>query len=242
VKLLLFAAALVAVVAVAAGSAPDVLSQAPPGSCEGLTICVPVAGPWVVVPAPAGGAIGAQAVWQLTCPDGVVGGLDARVANPWVSLSFSGHIGSPVNPGITTRRAVSFTGYSVGPPGRASSFIPFIGCIPAQGGSRTPTGLARATPFRPGDPVVRRVAVLGMRGPRAHIVQTCKAGERLLSAQTSIGIYLAIQPTKTQLRAVQVTKSVRGGKIFVTATRHGLPRLTQVEVQVHALCASRTGQ
>lgn len=236
-RLVLLGTALSAVVAVAAGSAPALRSQQPPPACEGLTICVPVGGPWVVVPAPARGSAGAQTAWELRCPNGVVGGLDARVADPWVAVSFAGRIGSPVNPGITTTDAVVFIAFSVGPDGRASSFIPFIGCIPSEGGARTPTGIAAAEQFRPGAPVVRRVRTLEVRARRIHAVHACKAGERLLSVETAVGLYTAIRPTRAQLQAVRVTRSVRHGRIFVGATRHGLPRDVDAQVQIHALCA-----
>ena len=61
--------------------------------CEGLMVCVPVAGPWVVVPAST--SIPRQRVeYQLTCPRAhVVGGLDARLSvrpSTWGSSALSG--------------------------------------------------------------------------------------------------------------------------------------------------------
>ena len=47
--------------------------------CDGLMVCVPVAGPWVVVPT-AASFPRPQVEYQLTCPRGyIVGGTDARV-------------------------------------------------------------------------------------------------------------------------------------------------------------------
>ena len=74
-------------------------------------VCVPVAGPWVVVPASTG-ENRARVEYQLTCPRGhVVGGLDARLSVRGIDVSFLGRLGSPVNPGITTSRSAVFLGH-----------------------------------------------------------------------------------------------------------------------------------
>jgi hypothetical protein len=219
---------------------PGALAQAPPLVCEGLTICSPIAGPWVVVPAPVPPARTASAVWQLGCPDGFVGGLDARVANPWVQVRFPGLMGSPVNPGITTRRTTVFLATSVGPPGRASSFIPFIGCIPAEGAGRTPTGVGSAArPEQLGTgPIVRRVRVVEV-GQRRRAGLACSRGQRLVGSEASVGIYTALRPTPRQLAQVHLTKEVINEHVWITATRVGLPSTIPVQVQIHALCAGR---
>lgn len=235
-------AAMIAAAVAATPSASAHPQQAPPRVCEGLAICVPVGGPWVVVPGPARGATTGGAVWQLSCPPslGVVGGVDVRVANRWIDVFFPGRIGSPVNPGITTGNAVVFTAVSVGPPGRASSFLPFVGCIPAQGGQRVPTGVSVHHEFRPGGPLVRRVSLLEVRpGRPARGTLACKPEERLISAQTAIGIYTALPPRPAQLRSVRVTRSIRRGRIVVTAVRHGLASTIATDVQIHAVCAER---
>ena len=71
--------------------------------CDGLRVCLPVAGPWVVVPA--GGVD-----YELACPLAgyIIGGVDARVATRDVDVSFRGEPGSPVGPGVTTRRSAVF--------------------------------------------------------------------------------------------------------------------------------------
>jgi len=241
VKRVLFAAVLAGIVA----AVPSALGRnpiEPPRTCEGLTICGPIAGPWVVVPGPARRAGTASSVWMLECPKGVVGGTDARVGDGWVDVTFEGRVGAPVNPGITTGRMVVFTGMSVGPAGRPSSFIPFAGCIPSEGGPRAPTAVgaprASASPqFGPRQPVVRRIRVIDLQRRRVSARFSCKRGERLVSVATSIGLYTARRPSVSQMRGVRVTRSAIGGKIFVTAERVGLSRRVPVEVQVHALCA-----
>ena len=71
--------------------------------CRGLMVCVPVAGPWVVVPTTR------HAEFQLACPRGyIVGGLDAELSDRAIDLSFPGLLGSPVNPGVTTTSSAVF--------------------------------------------------------------------------------------------------------------------------------------
>jgi hypothetical protein len=171
----------------------------------------------------------------------VIGGTDARVANAWIDISFPGRIGSPVNPGITTRDSIVFTAVSVGPPGRASSFIPFVGCIPAQGGPRTPTGRAVPQASRPTDPMQRLVFTIELRSrnPRVRSVAGCKPDQRLVGVQTAVGLYTARRPTAAQLKSVRVTRTIRNGEIVLRAVRRGLAPEVAAQVQLHALCAGR---
>ena len=98
------------VVAVALATGLTV-AAAPAGGaneCDGLMVCVPVVGPWVVVPG-TGGTNRRPSEWQLTCPrQHIVGGLDAELSIRAIDVEFLGRLGSPVNPGITTRRSVTF--------------------------------------------------------------------------------------------------------------------------------------
>jgi hypothetical protein len=226
-----------------AGVLPSALAgpaQEPPRVCEGLTICSPVGGPWVVVPGPTGRAQTSGSVWLLGCPrGGIVGGTDARVGNSWVEVSFTGHVGAPVNPGITTGREVLFTAVSVGPRGRPSSFIPFVGCMPSEGGPRTPTGRSAPVQRGPGQATIRRVRVIDVRGGQASGGLACKPNERLVGSTSATGIYTSQKPSPTQLRGVRVTRSVSGRRVFVSARRVAVASSIGVEVQIHALCAGR---
>jgi hypothetical protein len=226
---------------VGAAAAPGALAsqaQNPPHVCEGLTICSPIAGPWVVVPGPVRGARTAAAVWQLACPRGFIGGLDARVADPWIQVTFPGFMGSPVNPGITTRRTVVFNAISVGPRGRLSSFIPFVGCIPGEGGPRTPTSVrSSAAPTQLGlGPIDRHVRTVDVFGREAKAGLACPAGRRLVSSTAALGIFTALEPTQRQLHGVVLRSSVVRGRIFVKIRRTTLPARIPVQVQIHALC------
>ena len=118
----LFVVAAAFVAALPAGAANE---------CDGLMVCVPVAGPWVVVPASTG-ENRTRVEYQLTCPRGhVVGGLDARLSVRGIDVSFLGRLGSPVNPGITTSRSAVFLGHVRRAIRSRTDLRPFIGCMPA---------------------------------------------------------------------------------------------------------------
>jgi hypothetical protein len=224
--------ALTAVLAVnvAAGQAAD--------ECKGLQVCIPVAGPWVVIPAPAGAS--ATANWQLVCPRGVVGGVDARASEATVAVEFPGRIGSPVNPGITTTGSLLFKGTYAGRARKATSYRPFIGCIPGGGGGpRTPMAFSRVSAdVKPGNPITLRVETLDLvPGRLARKTFACRTGERLLRSTHSVGIYTLAVPTAAQLRSVRVVRVRRGGKILVSATRRALDPQVRAAVQVQMECA-----
>jgi hypothetical protein len=227
--------ALAAVAALALGAQPGQAA----GECNGLMVCIPVAGPWVKIPAPTG--VVSVATWQLTCPQGVVGGVDAQASDPSVGVDWSGRIGSPVNPGISTTGVLLFRASYAARLRRASSFRPFIGCIPRPGGgTRTRTGYERVTtpPVKPGNPLALRVKVLRvLPGALARAALVCLPGERLISSTHSIGLYTPGPPTPAQLAAVHVVRATHAGRVLVSATRQGLPASVRVEVQIQATCA-----
>ena len=139
-------------------------------------VCVPVAGPWVVVPSST--SVPRQRVeFQLTCPRGhVVGGLDARLSVRAIDVGFIGTLGSPVNPGITTSRSAVFLGTYVGR-SAARADLPPVHRLHAGGGrrlARSHFGLAAS----PGRPVTRRVKSVRVRPGTTTVVQRCSSGER----------------------------------------------------------------
>ncbi len=227
----------VAVLAMAAVLGVHAASSQAADECKSLPICIPVAGPWVAIPPPHGGF--ATATWRLACPQGVVGGVDARASEPAVAVEFPGLIGSPVNPGITTRGSLLFKGTYAGHAHKATSYQPFIGCIPGGGGGRrTPVAFTAPRPVKPGMPITVRVATLRVaEGTLARATLACRPGERLLAATHSVGLYTDGVPTAGQLAAVHVVRVRHGSKVLVSATRRGLPAGVRAEVQVQAECA-----
>jgi hypothetical protein len=200
-----------------------------------LQVCIPVAGPWVVVPASTGSAR-ARVEYQLTCPRGnVVGGLDARLSVSGIDVSFLGRLGSPVNPGITTTRSAVFVGTYVGQSDRAPTFRPFIGCMPAAGGgSRVPTSVGA---FRPGQPVTRRVRTVRVRAGTTTVAQRCAAGERLVGASHAFAFATKNPPSTSLVSSVSASQQTSGGRVVVRVRGDAELASVRALVQVHALCS-----
>ena len=225
----------VALAAVAATAAP---ASAATGECKGFQVCVPVAGPWVVVPT-AQVVLRARVEYELTCPRGfIVGGLDAELTDRQIDLAFLGTLGTPVNPGITTARSAVFVASYAGLAGGTQSFRPHIGCIPASGGGgqRIPTSAARVVP--PSHPTTRRTRTVRVRpGAPRTAAATCIRSERLVGASHAIGFYTRTPPTRELGAAVTARERIRGRSVLVAA-RGGLAISgVRAVVQVSAICA-----
>lgn len=200
--------------------------------CRGLNSCVPVHGPWVIVPV--GNSVPRpQVQFVLSCPKGyIVGGLDAELTDRAIDVAFLGKTGSPVNPGITTSRTAVFSATYVGGAARAPSFRPHIGCMPGGGGRRTPTSVSAVVP--PGEPTTRLVKNIRLSaGTTKRIVLACATGERLIAAYDARGFFTAAPPTQQMASAFTVTRAITGNRVVVKA-RSGTAGAV---VQVSAVCA-----
>lgn len=202
--------------------------------CDGLMVCVPVSGPWVVVPTSTG-VPRPHVEYQLTCPRGhVVGGLDARLSDRSIDVGFLGTLGSPVNPGISTSRAAVFVATYVGASARAPSFKPFVGCMPsAGGGTRVPTS---ASAFPPGRPTTRRVKTVRVRPGEATVTQRCTAGERLVGSSHALGFATRTPPSASLVDGVSADRSIRGSEVVVKVRGDAEIAGVRAVVQVHAVC------
>ena len=205
--------------------------------CDGLIVCIPVAGPWVQV---FEGAEPTQ--YQLSCPGAgqVIGGLDADRAGP-LGITFLGILGGPVGPGVTTERAAVFVAHTT----RAlSGFRPRLGCIPGGGGGgrgRTvyePKRQLTAVAPPPEATVLRVKNVRLKDAPSERVSHSCLAGERLLSFSSAVAFRTSRPPSLATLGSVRATPRRAGGRIVVSV-RSGItrPENTRVEVQVLAVCA-----
>jgi hypothetical protein len=224
---------LVAVAGCALVLAP--VSSAATRECDGLDVCIPVAGPWVVLPT--GASFPRERVeWRMTCPRGhVVGGLDAELTERAIDIGFLGRLGSPVNPGITTSRSVVFFASYVGATARAPSFRPHIGCMPtAGGGERVPTA---SNVFRPGQPTVRRVRSVRVLPGRSVVTSSCRAGETLVAASHAFGFFTRRPPAASLVSSVRGTQAVRGDRVAVAVRGDAELGGVRAVVQVHAVCA-----
>lgn len=208
----------------------DVASSAT-SECRGFMTCVPIAGPWVVVPV-AARTQRPQVQFQLTCPKGfIVGGVDAELSDRAIEIWFLGTPGSPVAPGRSTSRTIVFLATYVGVGARAPTFRPHAGCIPgAGGGSRTPTAFSPI--FSPGKPTVRRVKTARVRAAGTYAVR-CRNDERLVAAYSARGFRTAKPPTPALVRSLSTRVSLRANRISATASGGG----GRAVVQLQAVCA-----
>jgi hypothetical protein len=224
-------------VALTAGLVSGVGTAGATNECRALNPCVPVHGPWVIVPV--GNSVPRpQVQYVLTCPKGyVVGGLDAELTDRAIDVSFTGKTGSPVNPGITTSRTALFTGTYVGGSARAPSFRPHIGCITGGGGGpRTPTSVTAVVP--PGEPTVRHVKTAQVyAGVEKRIAVACASGERLIATSVARGFYMSKPPTQQQARDFVARPKFGGNRIVVNANGGAALIGLHAVLQVTALCA-----
>jgi hypothetical protein len=222
------AAALAAVVGVAPASATN--------ECRGLPICVRVAGPWVVVPAST--ARPRPAVdFHLSCPRGyVIGGLDAELTDRAIDVSFSGKLGSPVNPGVTTSRSALFHATYTGNAPRGPTFRPHLGCLPSSGGGSGPVPYRKLQAFPPGEPTVQRVRTVRLRPGTVRAIASCAAGERLLSGWHAVGFYTQQPPSVSLIQSVQAVRTFSGRRVQVRVTSGIEVQGVRAVVQVGAVC------
>lgn len=214
-----------------AGSGPATAAD----ECDGLMVCVPVAGPWVVVPT-SSSVPRPQVEYQLTCPRGfIVGGVDARLSDRAIDVTFIAKLGSPINPGITTSRSVVFVGRYVGATAGSPSFRPFIGCMPVSGGGRIPTAVSAVV--KPGDPTIRRVTAARVRPGTKTVASSCRRNELLVDATHAFGFRTPQPPTASVVGTVSGTRAVRGQRVLASVRGDAELGSIRAVVQVHAVCS-----
>ena len=225
----------VAVAAVVlAGLAAGAGTAGATNECKGLQVCVRVAGPWVVVPA----ALTTPRVpvqYELSCPRGfTVGGLDAELSSRAIDVDFSGLLGSPVNPGVTTSHAALFRAVYTGGGAATPTFRPHLGCIPAAGGGGGPVPFRAPDAFPPGSPTVLRVHNVRLHIGVTRVVAGCAAGERLISGWHAIGFTTLQVPGAALVQSVSATQRIGGSRVDVRvrAVLGPAPAI----VQVGAVC------
>jgi hypothetical protein len=206
--------------------------------CDGLQICVPVAGPWVVVP-PATGPERPIVEYSVACPrNHIAAGLDALLTTRAIDVGFLGMLGSPVNPGTSTARSVVFTGMFVGVNPRAPAFKPLVGCIPTSGGGgRVPTSAGAVSVFPPGQPTTRRVKTVRVRPGSATVTQGCLTGERLVASRHAFAFDTPQPPTQSLVSGVSGRRTAAGGRVVVRVRGDAEIGAVRALVQVQAVCS-----
>lgn len=223
--------AVVSLAALAVGASPAGATK----ECEGLMICVPRAGPWVVVPT-SSSVPRPQARWHLACPKGyLVGGLDAELTHRALDVTFVGTLGSPVNPGVTTSQAAIFVGSYVGATAASPSFRPHVGCMPAVGaGGRVPTVFGAAGAGRP---VAWRVKTVRVRPGSTSVSASCLRREHLVDAGYSVGFYTRQPPTASLVGDVSASLASSGKSVVTRVRGNAEIGAVRAVIQVQAVCA-----
>ncbi len=223
-------------VAVATGGVQAAGAAKAADECRGLPICLPVAGPWVVIPGRTGSEP-ARVEFELRCPlEGyIVAGTDVRLADPDIDVGLRGETGSPVGPGVTTSRAVLFIGTYVGARRAPATFRPFIGCVPTSGGGRALTGSSALPPTRP---VTRRVAERRVpSGEQVGVSATCRGRETAVDASHAVAFRTVAPPQRSWIVSVRTSLRHTSSRATVTATASGrLPARVAAFVQVIVHC------
>jgi hypothetical protein len=123
-----------------------------------------------------------------------------------------------------------FVATYVGASPRMPTFRPHIGCIPATGGRRTPTGVTPVVP--PGMATVRRVVTARIDRAKA-IVTTCRGNERLVDWYATRAFDTPAPPTPALVATLSMKAHIAGKAALVLAhARRG-----RGIVQVGAICA-----
>ncbi len=222
---------LLVIAAVAAGFAAAPAPALATDECRGLQQCVPVHGPWVVVPT-ASSFPRPRVEWQITCPRNyVAAGLDAELSDRAIDIGFLGKIGAPITPGVSTGRSIVFYASYVGATARAPSFRPHVGCMPGGGGGRIPTA------FKPGEPTIRRVAQNGVTPGRNTAAKSCLRRETLVGASHAFGFFMRRAPSASLVESISGRRRVAGRRVAVAVTADVEVAAVQAVVQVHAICS-----
>ena len=200
--------------------------------CHGITTCIRVPGPWVLVPA------GGTSEFLLSCPRGrsIVAGLDAQATSRAVHVGFDARIGAPVSPGVSTTTYALFRAVSTSK--RAQVFQPRLGCVPTQGGGGRSTVSARVvTPTGPALELRSRIVIIGP-GQLKFAKVACHSNEKLVGSWQATAFRVKQPPTIGSGTLVNVTRTTAGLQVVVTATAtDGLSIDVHAIVQVGAVCA-----
>ena len=213
-----------------------------PASASGLKVCIPVEGPWVVIPpvrtavldARAGGS-SARAAWSAASTRS-----RARQRLRW---SFPGLHRQPRQPRHHDGDARSSSGAPT--PGgartgrRATSRSSAASRAAAAARARRWRSRARAPSSRASRSRRASRTLVVELGRLARATLACKPGERLLGGTHSIGLYLMAEPTReaTGEPCAWSSSQARPNRLLVSATRRGLDPHLRAEVQVLAECA-----
>ena len=228
-------------IAAAAVAAISPTSASAGRECDGLMICIPVAGPWVQVPSG-----GTPTYWELACPGRgqAIAGLDADRSGR-LEIMFLGTLGAPVGPGVTTGRAAVFVARTTQ---RLAGFRPRLGCIPGGGGGARGRTIANPTRRLTAAAPVEEAAIRRVKTVNVAVQSTfrarhaCLPGERMLASSHAIAFRTRRAPSTAALGSVRASSRRSGGRVLVTVNSDiTRPTGVRVQLQIHAICARNPG-
>ena len=155
-----------------------------------------------------------------------------------VDVSFRGETGSPVGPGVTTKRSLVFHGVAPERARRRRASSPFIGCVPSSGGGgRSLTGLtANGMGLKPRQPLFSVVVTAPVLRRSQVVRAACPSRAHLVGATHAVGFDQTTPPTAAQRGAIRVNRSVVEG-IVIARVRATDAAGESAKVQVRALCS-----
>jgi len=198
--------------------------------CNGVPTCIPVEGPWVVLPARG------EVKFALSCPQGkgIVAGTDVLASSLDVHVTFDGNLGAPVAFGRTTSTGVLFR--AVSGRHRAGSFKPFIGCIPAPASVRN-TIAAKPTPAGPPLHLLSKLVKLNP-GFQKVVTLGCPTGEALVDSWSTPSFDTIDEPDPGLASAIAVKTTISGDRArLAISASEALPAGSHAEVQIGVRCA-----
>ena len=231
------------------GSAASPASPTPMNrECAGVTKCVSVPGPWVVVPDHG------EADYLLSCPQqgSFAGGVDALATSRDVRVTFQGLMGSPVASGRTTGSAILFEAVSA--THTQNAFRPYIGCIPVTSHSSQtvsfssrPDALrtilaapkARSPVITPAGPPLTFVAksIALHPGSTQNATLGCAKGQRLVDGWDATAFATDIPPDLALADKIHVQLEPGAKTVSVSiSTSATLPASARAQVQLGVRC------
>jgi hypothetical protein len=198
--------------------------------CQGVPTCIPVEGPWVVVPA------SGEVEFALSCPQGkgIVAGTDVLASSLDVHVTFDGNLGAPIAYGRTTSTGVLFR--AVSGRHRLGSFKPFIGCIPAPASVRN-TIAAKPTPAGPPLQLVSKLVRLSP-GNQKVVTLGCPSGQALVDSWSTPSFDTVNEPDPGLASAIAVKTTISGDRArLAISASEALPAGSHAEVQIGVRCA-----
>ena len=178
--------------------------------------------------------------WRLVCPEGVVGGVDARASEPAVAVEFPGRIGSPVNPGHHDHAVARVQGHLCRP-GPPCHDLPAVHRLHSRRRRRAAHAdrVHAVGAVKPGEPITVRVATLSVQpGQLARTTLSCRPGERLLrSAPQRRSLHARRADEEAARRRPRRARHAWWAGTRERDARAGLPADVRAAVQVQAECA-----